>query len=45
MIAAMFLFIIIPLRKKINYRKMVVYPLSVLIGIVAAYWTVERVFL
>ncbi len=44
-IAAMFLLIIIPLRKKVNYRKMVVYPLSVLIGIVAAYWTVERVFL
>jgi HupE / UreJ protein len=41
-IAAMFLFIIIPLRKKMNYRKMVVYPLSVLIGIVAVYWTVER---
>lgn len=44
-IAAIFLCIIIPFRKKINYRKIVVYPLSVLIGIVAAYWTVERVFL
>ncbi len=44
-IAAMFLLIIIPLRKKINYRKLVVYPLSILIGIIAAYWTVERVFL
>ncbi len=43
-IAAMFLLIIIPFRKKINYRKMVVYPLSVLIGIMAAYWTVERMF-
>ena len=43
-IAAMFLLIIIPLRKKINYRKMVVYPLSVLIGLVAMYWTIERVF-
>lgn len=43
-IAAMFLLIIIPLRKKENYRKMVVYPLSVLIGLVAMYWTIERVF-
>jgi HupE / UreJ protein len=44
-ITAMFLFIIIPLRKKTTYRKIIVYPLSVLIGLVAAYWTVERVFL
>jgi hypothetical protein len=43
-IVAMFLFIIIPLRKKILYRKAVVYPLSVLIAMVAAYWTVERLF-
>jgi len=41
-IAAMFLFIIMPLRKQINYRKTVVYPLSILIGIVATYWTIER---
>ena len=44
-ITAMFLLIIIPLRNKTQYRKAVVYPLSILIGIVAAYWTVERVFL
>jgi len=43
-ITAMFLLIIIPLREKINYRKIVVYPLSVCIALVAAYWTVERVF-
>jgi hypothetical protein len=43
-IAAVFLLIIIPLRKKVNYRKVVVYPLSVLIGLVALYWTIERVF-
>ena len=42
-IAAMFLLLIIPMRKKEWYRKVVVYPLSVLIGIIAAYWTVERV--
>ena len=41
-IAAMFLFIIMPLRKQINYRKTIVYPLSILIGIVATYWTIER---
>jgi len=43
-IAAMFSLIIIPLRHKIWYRKAAVYPLSVLIAMVAAYWTVERVF-
>ena len=44
-IAAIFSLVIIPMRSKIWYRKAVVYPLSILIGIVAAYWTVERVFL
>jgi len=44
-IAAMFLFIIIPMRNKTQYRKVIVYPFSILIGLIAAYWTVERVFL
>lgn len=43
-ILAMFLLVIIPLRNKTYYRKAVVYPLSILIGLVAAYWTVERLF-
>jgi hypothetical protein len=43
-ITAMFSLIIIPLRQKIWYRKAAVYPLSVLIAMVACYWTVERVF-
>jgi hypothetical protein len=43
-IATVFSLIIIPLRQKIWYRKAAVYPLSVLIAIVAAYWTIERVF-
>ena len=43
-IAAIFLLIIIPFRSKVWYRKGVVYPLSVLIGLIAFYWTVERVF-
>ena len=43
-VTAMFLLIIVPLRQKVNYRKMIVYPFSVLIAVVAAYWTIERVF-
>ena len=43
-ILAMFLLIIIPLRNKSWYRKAVVYPLSVLIGLVAVWWSIERVF-
>jgi len=43
-IAAVFSFIIIPLRKKISYRKLIVYPLSGLIAMVACYLTIERVF-
>ncbi len=43
-ILAMFLLVIIPVRNKTYYRKTVVYPLSILIGLVAAWWTVERVF-
>ena len=43
-ITAIFSLIIIPLRKKISYRKLIVYPLSSIIAIVAFYWTIERVF-
>ena len=43
-ITTMFLLIIIPMRKKTNYRRIIVYPLSILIALVAAYWTIERVF-
>ena len=41
-ILTIFGLIIIPLRNKPWYRKGVVFPLSVLIALVAAYWTVER---
>lgn len=41
-IIAMFTLIIIPLRKKLFYRKVIVYPLSILIAIIAAYWTFQR---
>jgi len=43
-IAAMFAFIILPLRNKIWYRKGVVYTLSTIIALIATYWTVQRVF-
>lgn len=43
-IVAMFALVIIPFGKQPYYRKWVVYPLSILIGLVALYWTVQRVF-
>lgn len=43
-IALMFACIIIPLRNKRWYRLRVVYPLSAIIALIAAYWTIERVF-
>ncbi len=41
-IAAVFALLIIPLRNKSGYRKFVVYPLSILIALVALYWMIER---
>jgi hypothetical protein len=43
-IAAVFGFIIIPFGKMRLYKQRIVYPLSILIGCVALYWTVQRVF-
>lgn len=43
-ILAVFLLVVIPFGKMKNYRKYVVYPLSVLIGLTALYWTIQRVF-
>lgn len=43
-ILAAFLFVIKPLGKGLQYRRRVVFPLSILIGIIALYWTVQRVF-
>jgi len=43
-IVGVFAIIIIPFGKKPWYRKFVVYPLSAIIAIIAAYWTVERLF-
>jgi len=43
-ILAVFLLIVLPLGNRLNYRKQVVYPLSILIALIAFYWTVQRVF-
>jgi hypothetical protein len=42
-ITLMFIFLILPLRNKENYKKWTVYPLSILIGLMALYWVVERI--
>jgi hypothetical protein len=43
-IAAVFALLIIPFKNKGWYRKGIVFPVSILIAIVAAYWTVQRLF-
>lgn len=43
-IVAMFAMIIIPLGKKPWYRQRMVYPFSAMIAVVAAWWTIERLF-
>jgi hypothetical protein len=43
-ILAVFALFIIPFGKKPWYRQRVVYPLSILIALIAAYWTIQRVF-
>ncbi|MEO5682629.1 MAG: HupE/UreJ family protein [Chitinophagaceae bacterium] len=43
-ILAVFALIIIPFGKKTWYRQRVVYPLSIAIALIAAWWTIERVF-
>lgn len=43
-ILAMYLLVAIPFGKKPWYRKYIVIPTSIVIAIIAAYWTVERIF-
>jgi len=43
-ILAVFLFIVMPFGRKPIYRKQIVLPLSVIIGLTACYWTVQRIF-
>jgi len=44
MILAVFLLLVFPLGKNPNYRKLVVYPLSTLIALIALFWTIQRIF-
>jgi hypothetical protein len=37
--------IILPFGKRVHYRKFIVYPLSIVIALVAAYWTIERLMI
>jgi hypothetical protein len=43
-ILLVFILIIVPLGKKVWYKKRIVFPLSVLIALIGAYWTIERTF-
>src|SRR5450432_1869072 len=43
-ITVTFLLLIIPFGRKPWYKRRVVYPISALIGCVAAFWTIQRVF-
>ncbi|HEV3221691.1 MAG TPA: HupE/UreJ family protein [Puia sp.] len=44
-IVCVFLLIIFPFGKRKSYRKFVVYPASILIAMIAAYWFVKRLFI
>ncbi|HEY4831333.1 MAG TPA: HupE/UreJ family protein [Waddliaceae bacterium] len=39
-----FLLLVIPMGRKPWYRRRAVYPLSALIGCIAAFWTIQRIF-
>ena len=41
-IIAVFGLLIFPFRNRSGYRKIVVYPLSIMIAIIAAFWTIQR---
>ena len=43
-IACVFMLVIVPFGKRIWYRKFVVYPSSILIAAIAAYWAIKRSF-
>lgn len=43
-ISLIFLCIIIPFGKQALYKKYIVYPMSSVIAIIAAYWTIQRLF-
>jgi len=37
--------LVAPFAKRINFKKQFVYPLSILIALIASYWTIERVMM
>jgi lysylphosphatidylglycerol synthetase-like protein (DUF2156 family) len=43
-ITVTFLLLVIPMGRKPWYRRRAVYPVSALIGCIAAFWTIQRVF-
>ena len=43
-ILSVFLLLIFPLGNKPWYKKRIVYPISLLIALIAAYWTLQRIF-
>jgi hypothetical protein len=43
-ITATFLLLIVPFGKKSWYKRRVVYPISGIIAVIAAFWTIQRVF-
>ncbi len=43
-ITVTFLLLVVPLGRKPWYRRRAVYPISALIGCIAAFWTIQRVF-
>jgi len=43
-ITVLFVLLVIPFGKKPGYRKMVVFPVSIAIAFLAAYWTIQRIF-
>src|SRR6187401_2106562 len=43
-ILAVFFLLVLPFGKRNDYRKWIVSPLSVIIGMTALYWTIQRVF-
>jgi HupE / UreJ protein len=43
-ITATFLLLVIPMGREPWYKRRAVYPLSALIGCIAAFWTIQRVF-
>lgn len=42
-IGSVFLLLVVPFGQRTWYRKLIVYPISVLIALIALYWTVERI--